>query len=293
MLRPAMLSRRRTLVAGLALAPFAGCRARGVAKPPAADAFACYGPDGSSTTLARFARDCRDRDVVAFGELHEHAVARSAELELLTNMLGQPRPVALALEFFERDTQPALDDYIAGRIDEAEFRRVTARTDAYDRQHRALVEACKRAGAPVIAANAPRRLVTAYRKQDLPYPGWLATLDETDRALMPATTDPPHDEHERRFMALMGAKRGPAFWKSMALWNDAMADSIARFREGHAEHRVLFVVGAFHVAARLGTVTQYLRRRPDDRVSVATMIEGSLAFGEGDRDEGDLVIKVP
>ena len=264
----------------------AACRSRGVSpKPPAEDAFACYGPDGTPTTLARFAEDCRDCDLVAFGELHEHPAARRAELELLTTMLEQPRPVALALEFFERDTQPALDDYIAGRIDEGELRRVTARTDAYDRQHRALVEACKRVGAPVIAANAPRRLVTAYRKQELPYAQWLATLDEADRALMPTTTEPPHDEHERRFMALMGSKRGPAFWKSMALWNDAMAESITRFREGHAQHRVLLVVGAFHVAARLGTVTQYLRWRPDDRGGVAPVIAGTLGEVTGDMDD--------
>ena len=95
------------------------------------------------------------------------------------------------------------------------------------------------------------------------------------------------------FMALMGPKRGPAFWKSMALWNDAMAESVASFRAAHPQHRVLLTVGQFHVAARLGTITAYLERRPSDRVAVATMIAGASAFAEDDRDEGDLVIKVP
>jgi uncharacterized iron-regulated protein len=285
-----MLSRRHLVAGALALS---ACRPRGSAKAPAPDAFACYAGDGTPTELARFAERCHDADLVAFGELHEHPAARRAELELLTALLAQPRPVALALEFFERDTQPALDDYLAGRIDEATMRERTARTDAYEQQHRALVEACKRAHAPVIAANSPRRLVTAYRKQSLPYPEWLAARSEADRAMMPASSEPPHDEHERRFMALMGPQRGPAFWKSMALWNDAMAESIASFRASHPEHRVLLVVGAFHVAARLGTITAYLARRPDDRVAVASMIAGSLAFADADRDEGDLLIKVP
>lgn len=279
--------------AALALAATSACRPRTPPKPPAPDAFTCYAADGTPTELVAFADACFDRDLVAFGELHGHPAARRAELELLTAMLAQARPVALALEFFERDTQPALDDYLAGRIDEATMRERTARTASYDDEHRALVEACKRAKVPVIAANSPRRLVTAYRKQELPYPVWLATLGEDERALMPVRSEPPHDEHERRFMALMGPKRGPAFWKSMALWNDAMAESIATFRADHPEHRVLLTVGAFHVAARLGTITAYLQRRPDDHIAVATMIAGSTEFAEDDRDEGDLVIKVP
>ena len=50
-----------------------------------------------------------------------------------------------------------------------------------------------------------------------------------------------------------------------------MAESAADFREQNPEHRILLVVGGFHVAAHLGTVTQFQNRRPDDSVKVLLM----------------------
>ena len=47
-----------------------------------------------------------------------------------------------------------------------------------------------------------------------------------------------------------------------------MADAIAAHRAAHPDARVLFVVGAFHVAGRLGAITKYVARRPNDRVAV-------------------------
>src|SRR5690242_17360971 len=96
--------------AGLAWAFTTACRPRGSTSPsvPAPDRHACYAADGTPTELHAFAEACHDRDLIAFGELHEHPAARVTELELLDVLLTQPRPVALALEFFERDTQPAL-----------------------------------------------------------------------------------------------------------------------------------------------------------------------------------------
>ena len=290
-----MIPERRGFLLGTAAALAAGCRAtRSTTTPVAAErALALYDTDGKPSSLAAFASRCTDADVIAFGELHEHAVASRLQAELLTALFAQPRPVALAMEFFETDTQPALDAYLAGEIDEPTFVERTARPAAYASSHRPLVEACKAHGARVVAANAPRRLVTEYRKSGLEYAPWRAALSEADRALLPATSIPPHDEHERRFMALMGPKRGPAFFKSMALWNDAMAQSIVDVRTADPRTRVLFIVGAFHVAARLGTVTQISARSPATEFAVLTMRDGGAAWRESDRGEGDLVVCVP
>ncbi|MBX7080472.1 MAG: ChaN family lipoprotein [Nannocystaceae bacterium] len=254
---------------------------------------AYYDAVGGSSSVDAFVAQARGADFVAFGELHEHPVASRLELELVRALLQAGRPFALAMEFFERDTQPAIDDYFAGRIDEATFVQRTERNEAYASSHRPLVEACREAGATVIAANAPRRLVTEYRKSNLAYDAWLASVPEAERPLLPARSVPPHDEHERRFLALMGPERGPPFFRSMALWNDAMAESCARHRDAHPDALVMLVVGAFHVAGRLGTVTAYRERRPDDRIAVLTMKDGTLPFAAEDRDEGDLVVKVP
>ncbi len=285
---------RRSFTLGGAAVLGAGCRPTATATPaPAGPDRALYDSDGRPSTLAAFAERCATADVVTFGELHDHPVAAELERALLERLLEEPRPLVLAMEFFEADSQPAIDAYLAGDIDEATFRERTLRNDRYDASHRPLVEACKAAGARIVAANPPRRLVTAYRKSGLAYGPWRAGLSATDQALLPASSVPPADEHTRRFMALMGPVRGPAFFKSMALWNDAMAESTVRARADDPAVRVMLVVGTFHVAARLGVVTQVLARDADTDVAVLTMRDGGARWRATDRGEGDLVVCVP
>lgn len=265
------------------------------AAPVDPDEHAFFDGEGNPVELAAFIEQLADVDFVGFGELHYHDVGSRVELEVLEGMAAQQRPVALAMEFFEADTQAALDQYLAGEIDEATFREQTKRDDKYDTSHRPLIEFAKANSIPVIAANAPRRLVTGYRKAGgKDYPGYLEGLSEEERGFMPSSSVPPDDEFKRRFMDLMGPKRGPAFYPSMCLWNDAMAESAAEFRQANPEHRVLLVVGGFHVARHLGTVTQFTNRRPDDEVRVLMMAptEGPMNFSDDDRGEGDLVLKV-
>lgn len=287
------------LLLSLACLTAACTQSRATAAPDAATVdpgeHAFFDGEGGPTSFDAFVASVADVEFVGFGEMHYHPVGGRYQLALLEKMAAQPRPVALALEFFEADHQKDLDAYLAGEIDEATFRERTARDAKYDESHRPLVELCKQRQIPVIAANAPRRLVTAYRKSGAAdYATYLGGLSEEDRGYMPRSSVPPEDAFKQRFMDFMGPERGPAFYRSMALWNDAMAESVADFRAAHPDHRVLLVVGAFHVAGRLGTVTQYLARRPDDRARILVMqpTEGPMAATAKDRGEGDVVLKV-
>jgi uncharacterized iron-regulated protein len=47
----------------------------------------------------------------------------------VVGVLSKADKAALALEFFERDEQTRLDEYLAGVTDEAAFKKRTARTD--------------------------------------------------------------------------------------------------------------------------------------------------------------------
>lgn len=289
------------LVATLALAPAcAGTKgAKGASAQPEAavdpEEHAIFTGEGGAGSVADFVAAAADAALVAVGELHYHPVGSRIELEVLEAMAGQG-PVALAMEFFERDTQADLDAYLAGTIDQATFVARTRQGEKYPATHGPLIEFCKARGIPVIAANAPRRLVTGYRKSGLAYDAYLASLPEAERALLPRSTTIRGDDFERRFLEFMGPERGPAFLKSMVLWNDAMAESIADFRAARPDHRVLLVVGVFHVAGKIGVITSYGERRPEEKSAVLVMeaVEGAKALGfeADDRGEGDLVVKL-
>lgn len=239
-------------------------------------------------------------DVIFFGEYHDDRAGAEFERRLWEQLSTQrgrgARPATLAMEFIERDTQPVLDAYLAGTLPEAEFVKQARQGPGYAAAHRPLVEHAKAVGRPVIAANAPRPLVTAYRKQAAPYAEWLATLTDAQRGSLPRSTSTPDDAYKARFLGLMGGERGNAIFKAQALWDDAMAEAVADRRAAHPAERVLLVVGAFHVQGRLGTITKFRERRPGDRIAVIAMAYGedeALRLPEDMRGEADLVLVVP
>lgn len=282
----------------------AAAKGAGVAIPSArpvggherAAPYAFYeGASGRPSDLEAFVHLAEGASLIAFGELHGDPVGSTMELRLLEALVDGQRPVALALEFFERDMQGDLDAYLAGRTTEAEFLRSTRRDDAYARTHRPLIELCRERGIPVIAANAPRRLVSAYRESGQTYPEYLAGLGERERSYLPTTTTILDDRHRERFVQLMGPERGAKLFKSMSLWDDAMAESVALFQQTHPTYRVLLIVGSFHVTERLGTITKYLARAPEARAKTLLMsfsIGDSLAFEDSDKGMGDVLLKV-
>lgn len=263
-------------------------------------------------------------DVVVFGEEHSDVVCNAVEAQLLAALSRQRRPVTLAMEFFETDTQAALDAYLEGRVDETEFRTQTRQKRGYLTTHRPLIEYCRAASIPVIAANTPRRLIRALRESGRPYDEFRADLEPTDRAWLPPTSDLLDGPYHDRFVEAMGdhamptsapasqpasAASAPAVsqpttqpdreeqllraYRTQSLWDDTMAEWIANHRGRIPNRRVLLVVGAFHVANEGGTATKLHRRRPADRV-LTIIYRGTsnmpLAFDEADRGAGDIVI---
>ena len=257
--------------------------------------YAFYDATGAGSSFEAFVTLAREADLVAFGELHGEVQGAGYALRLLEVLAKDERPVALAMEFVERDGQRVLDDYLAGRVDEATFKKEARQGGTYDKAHKPLFDYCKAKGIPVIAANSPRRLVKAYRKSDADYAAFKDAQTPEDRALLPRSTSTPDDAYRARFMALMGEERGASFFRAQALWDDAMAEACADFRAANPGHRIMLIVGAFHVRGGLGTITKYAQRRPDDRARILCMRYTQslpISFDDEDRDAGDVVLKV-
>jgi uncharacterized iron-regulated protein len=281
------------------------------------------GTTGRPLHFADVLRRSREADVVLFGEQHGDAVCNQLEAQLLHALVRADRPVILALEFFEADGQAAVDAYLNGRIDEAEFVEQARQRSSYLGTHRPLVELSRAARVPVVAANAPRRLVHAYRQSGLSYAGYRAGLDAKERGWLPTRSDYLPGPYRERFAAVMrhhGPTTRPAsqpasapapalpttapvsqparprweqFYKAQLLWDDAMAESVANVRDRFPTHRVLLIVGSFHVAHDGGTKLKLRRRRPHDRlftIAYRANPDGQFEFREEDRGAGDVVI---
>lgn len=282
------------------------------------------GASGRRIAFADVVRRCRAADVVLFGEQHSDSVCNQLEAQLLAALAADRRPVALAMEFFERDTQASLDAYLANRIDEAAFREQTRQKRAYALSHRPLIELCRSAKVPVIAANVPRRLLRAYSRSNLEFDVYRAQAEPADQRWLPRSNELIEGRYRDRFMEIMKRHPPPTSRPAKALtsaptsptttrpagsqppkerarrsflaqllWDSTMSESVADFRATYPRRRVLLIVGSFHVAYEGGTQAKLRERRPDDRVVTIVYRDdptGRFELAADDRDAGDIVI---
>ncbi len=256
-------------------------------------------------------------EAVLVGELHGQPHGQAFLAAFFADLIEAAPGAAAALEFFERDQQVALDDYLAGITDDAAFRVASGRKSesSYPIGHRAIVEACLAAGRPVIAANAPRRYVRTARLAGYdrlralpPEVTRLIRLPEApastryadDFAMVMAGVDLRKDDPPRDATPEERSKAEAAF-RAQSVWDWTMADSVARAigpADAARGRPVVLVVGGFHVGHGGGLVQALARVRPGTRVLVINMVDATplappdAALRADERGLADVIVYV-
>jgi len=91
--------------------------------------------------------------VVMVGENHEDALAQALELNILKTVSSDlSRKVGLSLEFYDRESQTVLDEYLADIIPLKTF-LADSRPPGNHAAYQPLIDHCKAGHMPVIATN--------------------------------------------------------------------------------------------------------------------------------------------
>ena len=219
-------------------------------------------------------------DLVFVGEQHDDPGTHRMELALLEGLARRRDSVVVALEMFERDVQPLLDQYLRGAASEEELLKGGRPWKNYASDYRPLVELARARGWPVIASNVPRPLASLVGRGGLPA---LDTLQGEARAQIAEALACPEDAYYDKFVAVMGdlSAHGPApagadspkarvarMYQAQCLKDETMGESVARvWRPGRL---VVHYNGSFHSDFRLGTAERARRRAPEAKVVVVT-----------------------
>ncbi len=240
-------------------------------------------------------------DVVFVGEQHDDAATHRLERRVLEGLRARAGArLILSLEMFERDTQPVLNDYLAGRTTEAAFLKASRPWSNYATDYRPLIEYAKTHHIPVIAANAPQSLVAQVGRDGL------AALDSVPQTFVTVPLFTPHDDYWRRFRALMAGMGGAhgggmmmddaaieRFYDAQCVWDATMADSVARTLDAHPRALVLHVNGQFHSDFGGGVPRRLFWERPLTHVVIVSVVPVTAlpnVLPPGDRGRGDFVI---
>ena len=240
----------------------------------------------TAVSLDQAAEMLKDADVVFVGELHDHIANHLAEMALLRALSSRTPKLALSMEQFERDAQPVVDGYLAGKVGEQSLKDNARAWPNYNDAYRPLVEYAKQHGVPVIAANAPAGIVRCVAEQGV---GFLKTLPADHRGWVASDVHAEDGPYKQKFLRFLredpahggssdadksdAAARAEKSFSAQVTRDDTMAESIADFLRGHPGYKVMHVTGAFHVQARLGTVERLKLRAPGLKIAVILPVE--------------------
>ncbi len=214
----------------------------------------------------------RDERVIYVGETHTAFADHLLQLEVLRSMAARSGKLSVGVEWFQRPFQPVLDDYIAGKIDEAEMLR---RTEYYQRWrfdyrlYRPIMRFAKEKGIPVIALNAARELTDEIRQVGID------ALAEADRNDLPGSYDFSDAEYERMLRDTF--KNHPPgngdfrrFLEVQLTWDESMAEGVANHLKAAPDGRILVLAGRGHITGRHGIPNRVTRRTGLRGATIAT-----------------------
>ncbi len=206
--------------------------------------------------------------ILFVGESHSDPAAHEAERRIVAALLATGRPVLVGLEMLPSSVQSALDDFTAGRTDEAAFLRAAAWYKHWGFNwgyYREIFLLARQHRAPLVGLNLPREIVSAVRMKGL------AGLTAAESAQLPPRVDTSSAEHRRlfdAFFAAAGAHHGghgaldpetaTRFFEAQCTWDAAMGHAAVKALERHGDPDAILVVliGSGHVAYGLGIARQ-------------------------------------
>ncbi len=214
---------------------------------------------------------------------HQFDAAHQFEIELIRSLHSSGRELTISMEMFDRDKQGVLNDYLAKRIDEAEFVKQSNVWPKYATSYRPVIEFAKRNNIDVIAANLPKLLAmrVAHGQPIFQHEEFYATRSTSaskGRYWMQFSEKLKSvDQNGNADKA--GGHKGASeetieqLFRAQCLKDDTMAESIVTYRQMHRHRKPLIVhlSGILHVELGLGLPARILSRAPLLRLCVITM----------------------
>jgi len=245
-------------------------------------------PSGTETSnqksFADIIAQLSDFSVIYVGEGHTNYEDHLLQLEIIRALYLHDPQLAIGMEMFTRPTQPVLDRYLAGELDEKAFLKESHyfKSWRFDyRLYRDIINFAKHNNIPIIALNLEKDIASQVFKDGGPN-----SLDDEDAVLLPADRkldEPGYRERiETAFMMHAGQGQNDdfsSFLQAQALWDETMAETIVEYLQNHPDERMVIIAGQGHVD-RNNAIPPRVNRRLSVPQTVVINSHGSATESE-------------
>lgn len=247
---------------------------------------------GQVVSFEDMVADMAGSQIVLLGEEHTHMPQKLLQAKILAALAATGRPLTLGMEFFQRDDDGVLGQWVSGSLDGDDF---LLASHWYDRggynweYYRPVMEVAREHGVKVVGLNVPRSIPRAVSH------GGLESLSaEQSQAVGPVITagSPQHRYLIARYFGDTVAMLPPGWFERMysaqCLWDTVMARSIVDALPTNGT--LVAIAGSGHVAYRLGIarrIVEEARRRGWPEPSILTLCTAKApATEDGDSPHG-------
>lgn len=283
-----------------------------------ADAMIIVGSDNTAIPWETLVEQAAGADIVVLGEQHDDPFAHRVQAALIEALAAREK-VAVCMEMFERDEQPIVDAFLAGTISQESLVEATDSRDwgaegAWDSFYQPIVDAAKKHGSPVIAANAPRRFVRLARTEAFDglaaftpaYPGHFvvpAPIEQTayaerfketmrSHAAPQAAAKKRGGKSKPSVMPAMTEETLEAMFRAQQVWDATMAEATVRACREHG--KALLLVGQFHTDHGGGLLLRMKAAAPElEYLTISIQKATGVALRQEDYDRADYVVFRP
>lgn len=200
--------------------------------------------------------------VVFVGEVHNNPDHHLMQVQILQGLLECDHRLTVAMECFEAPRQGTIDEYMAGRMTESTFIETVNWRKSWSfpyRFYRPLILLAKTNGRPLLALNVPHPIVRKVARSGI------ESLEPAERAQVAEQIDLENDAHRAYLLEVyqihphQEMKDFQAFYEAQCVWEDTMADEIARYLAKDSGKMIVFA-GNGHIINRFGIPDRVLGR---------------------------------
>jgi len=239
--------------------------------------------------LSQIISELKQAKVVYLGEIHDNSQHHKNQLKIIQELYKDNQKIAIGMEMFQRPFQEIIDQYIACKITETELISKTEYKQRWGfdwELYAPILRFAKENKIPVLALNTPNEITRKVARQGI------EKLTDEEKKLIPPITEIRTDNLAYRQMVLKAFEQHQSaghgnsssanrFFLAQVLWDETMADSIAKFVKANPDSQVVVLAGKGHIVYGYG-IPSRVERRINDKNKDKKFIQRSVLLSVPD-----------
>ncbi|WP_297508017.1 ChaN family lipoprotein [Flavobacterium sp.] len=173
-----------------------------------------FDKNGKKVAYKKLLKAALETEVVLFGEYHNNPICHWLELELAKGVAAD-KAIVMGAEMFEADNQKAVNQYLAGSIDQKKLDSTARLWPNYTTDYKPLLDFAKDNAIKFVATNIPRRYASQVAKKGFEALELLSPEEKSWMAPLPMPYDASLSGYVN-MMKMMGEHTSPNMPKAQA-----------------------------------------------------------------------------